>query len=690
MFKSIQLLFIALITVFSSRGQEKKQNDSINLNKLEEVIITGTKTIRILSSLPLPAQIISQTEIENSNSTRLTEILNEQLGLITVPDFGGGEGIQLQGLDSQYTLILIDGLPIIGRSAGTLDINRFTSGNIKQIEIVKGASSSLYGSEAIGGVINIITKEPSEGLNADLNYLISSNNTNDGNLSFNYKKNKAGFSLYANSYKSDGYDLDDSDEFNTVDPFKNYTINTKALFDVSDKISLSTSGRLFNQTQDYVASSELSGESTIDEWNISLKANHIANKKWENSIELYKTNYYTEEYLNTANGSNYSNSYYDHNLIHSEIKSIYKPKDNQTYVFGLGYNNETLERTYFTTKPEFKSPYAYIQYDFNPKENLNIIIGGRYDNHNKYKSQFSPKSAVRYELNDKISIKTSLGYGYKAPDFRQLYFNFTNATVGYTVLGYNAVPEVLPQLISEGQIANIIIPLSEFNGKLKAETSTSLNIGSDITFSTEVSSNINLFYNNVINLIDTRVVANKINGQNVFSYYNINEVVTYGVELNSTYKPNNNFKISTGYQLLFAYDKDGLKAFNDGEVYARETPTSPAFQLQKSDYFGLYNRSRHMAFLKVNFNNLESKLNANIRLTYRSKYGLYDSNNNSYLDSYDEFVSGYLITDLAINKKINDYSKISIGINNLFDFKDIENISNISGRIYYSKINIQL
>ena len=97
-----------------------------------------------------------------------------------------------------------------------------------------------------------------------------------------------------------------------------------------------------------------------------------------------------------------------------------------------------------------------------------------------------------------------------------------------------------------------------------------------------------------------------------------------------------------------------------------------------------------MGFLKVNFNNLESKLNANIRLTYRSKYGLYDSNNNSYLDSYDEFVNGYLITDLAVNKKINEYSKISIGINNLFDFKDIENITNISGRIYYSKINFYL
>ena len=686
---NIRLSIIFILIFISSNAQEKRLNDSLAPNNLNEVIITGTKTIRSLSSLPLPAQIITKKEIENSNSIRLSEILNEQSGLITIPDFGGGEGIQLQGLDSQYTLILIDGLPIIGRSAGTLDINRFTTGNIKQIEIVKGASSSLYGSEAIGGVINIITQKPVEGFDSDLSYYIGSNNTNDANLFLNYKKNKTGFTLFANSYNSNGYDLNKNDELNTVDPFKSYTINTQASFDLSKKLSISANGRYFDQAQDYIASAELSGESSIKEWSISLKTNFISNEKWSNSIELYKTSYYADEYLNTTDGENYTTNFYDHNLIHSEVKSIYKPKVNSTYVFGLGYNNETLERTYFTTRPEFKSPYAYIQYDYKPKDNLNVIIGGRYDSHNEYKSQFSPKSAIRYEVNDQISVKGSLGYGFKAPDFRQLYFNFTNATVGYTVLGYNAVSEVLPQLIDQGQIANIVVPLNEFSDKLEAEESIALNIGSDIQFLSDVSANINLFYNNISNLIDTRVIANKINGQNVFSYYNINEVITYGLEINTSYKPNNNIKLSGGYQLLFAYDKESMKAFENGEVYARETPTSPAFQLEKNDYFGLYNRSRHMGYLKFFYDNPESKFNGNIRLTYRSNYGLYDSNNNSYLDVYDEFVSGYVITDLAINKEITSYSKIGFGINNLFNFKDINNISNISGRIYYSKINIQ-
>ncbi|MEZ0131796.1 TonB-dependent receptor plug domain-containing protein, partial [Flavobacterium sp. LBUM151] len=69
-------------------------------------------------------------------------------------------GVQIQGLDAAYTMILIDGVPLVGRSSGVLDLSRVSVGNIERIEIVKGASSALYGSEAMGGVINVITKRP--------------------------------------------------------------------------------------------------------------------------------------------------------------------------------------------------------------------------------------------------------------------------------------------------------------------------------------------------------------------------------------------------------------------------------------------------------------------------------------------------------------------------------------------------
>ena len=86
-------------------------------------------------------------------------MLAEQPGLNIAQDFSGS-GVQVQGFDPDYTLILLDGSPVIGRTAGTLELTRFAVGNIERVEIVKGPTSSLYGSEALAGVINLITRTP--------------------------------------------------------------------------------------------------------------------------------------------------------------------------------------------------------------------------------------------------------------------------------------------------------------------------------------------------------------------------------------------------------------------------------------------------------------------------------------------------------------------------------------------------
>jgi outer membrane receptor for ferrienterochelin and colicins len=92
--------------------------------------------------------------------------------------------------------------------------------------------------------------------------------------------------------------------------------------------------------------------------------------------------------------------------------------------------------------------------------------------------------------------------------------------------------------------------------------------------------------------------------------------------------------------------------------------------------------------LKVFYSIPKWKLNTNIRGTYRSKYGLLDSNGNTYLDRYDDFVDGYTIIDIAVNKTFYKNFELGLGIDNLFNFKDTQNISNIAGQIIYSKINI--
>ena len=97
-----------------------------------------------------------------------------------------------------------------------------------------------------------------------------------------------------------------------------------------------------------------------------------------------------------------------------------------------------------------------------------------------------------------------------------------------------------------------------------------------------------------------------------------------------------------------------------------------------------------MGIFKINYNNLEKKFSANLRVRYRSKYGLYDSNSNNYLDKYDIFVKGHFTANISINQNVNDKTTISCGIENIFNYLDSENISSLSGRVYYLRIKHNL
>ena len=664
------------------------KNDSIE-NNLDEVIISGTKTIRVVSSLPLNASVINKVEIEKTNATRLSDVINEELGLITVSDFGGAEGIQMQGLDSEYTLVLIDNQPLVGRLAGTLDLNRVSVGNIKQIEIVRGPSSSLYGNNAFAGVINIITDEPKEGFNVNVSSSYETHNTTDSNISLSYKNKDFNGSVFFNKYSSDGYDLIEDDGLNTVNEFNNNTLQIKLGYDISKKFKVRINTRHFTQMIDNIAPNNLSGETFTAEDNINFIISHKSDK-FNTDFEIYFTSYFGDEFLDDELGNRFSESFYDHILLKPEIKTVYKIDNQKEFVFGLGNEYETLNRTYFEIEPKQNSPFIYFQYDYKPNEKINLILGGRFDKYKEYKSQISPKFSGIYKIQNNESIKISTGYGYKTPDFRQLYFNFSNSTVGYSVIGYNVVEDVINQLIDEGQIANIIIPIEEFEDPLSPESSFGVNIGYSREINEKISLSSNIFSNSAKNLIDYRVIANKINGQNVFSYYNVNNVSTFGFDINTKYKADNYFNFSIGYQLLYAYDLDAREAFENGDVYARLTVDSPAFRLKKSDYFGLYNRSRHMGVLKINYNNLENNFSCNLRLRYRSKYGLYDSNSNNYLDKYDDFVNGHITTNISINKIINSSLTVSGGVENIFNYLDRQNISNLSGRIYFLRAKYNL
>ncbi len=698
MYKRKLLISLLLLLLSLPLLAQKELADSTNYScpkldniELNDLVVTATRSLRQLSSLPLPAQLISKKEIARTNSVRLIDILNEQTGLVTVSDYGGGEGIQLQGMDSQYTLILIDGVPLVGRVAGTLDLSRLSVGNIKQIEVIKGASSSLYGNEALGGVINIITDRPACGFAGDAYFRGDNFKTFDMGANLNYKKNKLGLSFFVNRNQSEGYDLDKSDDLKTIEPYRNHTVSLKGDYDFSTKTKLYLSGRYYNLNQDISIKNPNSkdyalGEGVMHEWNAQMKFSHQFSKKWSSFLEFYATRYMTKENYKSETESINADNSFNQMLLKPELRVIYQAHKNHQLTTGLGLTYEKLYKNYYIKVPDFTSFYSYLQYDGEFFDHLNVIAGLRFDRHSEYGSVISPKLALRYKINNKINLRASVGYGFKTPDFRQLYNNFTNSAVGYTVLGYNAVKDRLPKMKAAGEILSQSVPITDFDGMLSPESSIGYNIGFDYKINRKIHINANFFRNDIKNMIDTYTIATKSNGLQVFAYHNISKVYTQGVEANFKYKITQSLHFSAGYQFLIAKDKDAIEQFDAGKVYTSKGWES--VQLGVSDYFGLFNRSRHMVNMKLFYRIPKWDLDCNLRAVYRSKYGLSDSNGNAYLEKSDDFIKGYTLWNVAVNKTFYRKYQLSLGVNNILNYTNLK-VPNIPGRIIYAKVFIK-
>lgn len=674
------LCFFCFGFMMQLQSQEAvSEKDTIPSNKLDEVVITATRTQRQLSSVPMPVQLISQKQLKKSGATRLRDIILEQTGIVMVSDFGNSEGVQLQGMDAEYTLILIDGVPLIGRTAGNIDINRISINNIKQIEIVKGPSSSLYGSEALGGVINIITEKPTNNqFKGNVKYMAKFGAKNELDLNGNilYKKDRIGIVSGINLNSSGGFDLSPETPQKTAYPHQNLTGNLKLLYNFSKQLNLSTSNRYFKEE---IKSDK--GKGIRKDFNINTIINHKINDSFTIDYSFYATRFKTESIFNN------STSVFNQTLFRPEIK-VQFPIKKGDFITGIGANFDALERTFFDGKEQYNSQYIFGQYDVNLLQKLNLVLGVRYDKFNKFKSAISPKISALYKFNDWLSVKSSVGFGYKVPDFRQLFFNFRNTSSGYIVLGTQTLHKLY------GNLPEVRL----LNKELKPESSVGYNFGFQLKPIAKLTFNINLFRNNIKDLINTFSLKKGVPDLpniSVFSYENRKEVYTQGVELDIQHQLNDNLKLLVGYQFLDTADKKQVSKIKAGKVFFRRSTFSSSEILNISNYFGLPNRSKHTANLKLFYENFQHHFSANIRANYRSKYAIFDTNNNSgIIDDFDNFVASNIKVNMAIEKTFFNLMNLQIGINNLFDekgtknkenFKNFDNVLHL-GRTFYSRI----
>jgi outer membrane receptor for ferrienterochelin and colicins len=687
--KSLPLFVLILLCTAELSAQKKQLSDSSNREVLEDMVVTATRSERVLANVAVPVTVISSKTIQQSGSLRLKDVLQEQTGLFITSGFGSG--VQLQGLNPDYTLILVDGEPLVGRTSGVLDLNRVTVGNIKKIEIVKGPSSSLYGSEALAGVINIITDKAFR-KKFSLGYRYGSFNTSDANVSVSDKIGKLGINAFFNAYHTDGYSIRPNSIERSTLPVWRLTPQLKFNLPISERTSLTLSARYnyeYIKNEIVVSNNGVavssSGRELNKDLNITPTLVHQFSGRVKTTLRMYATQFTGTQKLATASGPGYDD-FFQQRLLRLEDQMDINLSKSVSLVTGVGALKEEVSSTRYDSKESIKQnqvAYGFFQTEWMPINRLTFVAGFRYDENKVYASAFSPKVAAQFKLNDQWRFQASYGKGFKAPDFRQLYLNFTNtAAGGYSVYGALEASRVIKAQQAAGLIAELAPEFYKL-AALKPELSNGINFGWTGTITKGLEWQTNFFRNDIKELIESRQVASRVDNSQIYSYINVKNAYTQGLESNIKYAINQNWNASAGYQLLYTADKSEKAQVDKGNYYYTRDANNYSVPVKPTDYWGLPNRSRHMLNAKIQYENTDDQWFANLRANYRSKWVVFDKDGNGIYNAQDEFANGFMMFNLSAGKDFKSGYRLQGGIDNLTAYTDLRNLPYMPGRTYY-------
>ena len=674
-------------------GQMRFAKDTLDANG-DSVVVTATRTERKLSNLTVPVTIINAKTIQQNGALRLTDILKEQTGLNLTSGFGAG--VQLQGLNPDYTIILINGEPLVGRTAGVLDLNRIALGNIKKIEIVKGPSSSLYGSEAMAGVINIIT-DAAFGAPLSMGIRYGTYNTLDANLDTKLSNQKIQYQGFYNLYQTDGYSIRPNSNSRVTTPIDRYATTQQLKLNLSNKTSLVFNSRFTKeQIQNEIAVSNNGvtiysiGKEDIKDANLSASLNHRFSNQIKTSLRAYATTYDAVQNLLTINGLPYRDVL-NHNFKRIENQTDWDLHKNLQAVFGVGAVWEGVKSSRYDSEKVRKQndiQYAFTQWEWKPIKKFTFIGGLRFDRNSQFASALSPKVSMLYMLNAKHQFKLSIGQGFKAPDFRQLFLDFTNAAAGsYSVFGSAQAQQVIARLDALGQIGNLFPSYYQLKA-LKPEYSNGVHFTWDWKVNAKTNLSSQFFRNDIKNLIESQQVGTYISGAQIYSYLNIGRAFTTGFEIEGQRQLNEKWTLSGGYQYLVTGDKDQIAEIKAGTVYTKNSQGYSRL-MQLNEYVGLPNTSKHKVQFKVNYNSPKGYY-LNARAIYRSRWAVNNNNGNEVFDNGDVFASGYMVFNTAAGKAFKNGLSVQAGIDNVSNYIDAANLPNLPGRTMFLSLKYQI
>jgi len=436
-------------------------------NTLEPIVVTATRTEQSISNTLPPTTLIDRNAIEQSQATNILDLLKQQSGIDIASNGGIGSTNSLltRGTETSHTLLMIDGVKMGSATTGAATFQHIPLQLIERIEIIRGPRSSLYGSEAIGGVIQIFTRKGSKQTSANIFASHGTYNTSEASTGISGSTGNATYSLQAAYLKTDGINalsISNPDE----DGYLNQSVNASFRDVVSDKLEIGFNLYYVEGDVDYdVPPSFFSPNALTDDYSsetinaiTSADIKLFLNDNWDSSLKFSNSRDESEQFINSTPDS-YINTERNQFIWQNDIQLM------ETILFTLGYDylDDEVESTanYAKTQRNNKAIFAQVQNNFT---NSDLVVALRNDNNEAFGHHTTGNIDWRYKLNSNYSITGSYGKAFKAPTFNDLYW----PNDGFSFGNPNLVPETSEstEIIVRRKSANLDWRLSIYQTKI--------------------------------------------------------------------------------------------------------------------------------------------------------------------------------------------------------------------------------
>lgn len=667
---------LAAITVFVMGGVTA-QAEELPVYSFDEVVVTATRTENDVKKVPASTQVITQEDIKRGGATSVRNALSMYANIFQKSKVrGGGHDIIIRGMETKHSLVMVNGRRISNEAdanglGNAMSLDRININDVEKIEIVRGPSSALYGSEAMGGVLNIITKPSKEqtlltGLehtSEDTSHWWHADTGRIGNFSMTLdaRFNKINRSMPDTATESDPYGtaqtynaslnyyVNDHSYVNAYMDYYSQHLKTDMGTPTMKPITLTTSSGTMSLSGQ--AMLEGTGSKAFKQKNYGISWNGKTDKNdWQIQAYMSKFNWSTTSNTKVLGSippagmegmfnyllqkkNTYNFNHDEHNMWAIEGRDSLRVNDHHRVTFGAEYVKEKVAGTGLgsngdgvhnitengTTKSSSEktlSSYAAYLQDEIEYGKWFIVPAIRYDHHSAYGSHTSPKIGVTYNATDHFRIKANYGDGFKAPSVSQLYYDLDMPMGG---------PMNWVHLTG--------------NPNLKPEKSKSWDLGVEAEFGKGYGS-LTYFDNDVDNLIASIPKGKDGNGHKLYRYENVNKARIKGLENTLGYRFNDTLEFKVTSTLLDAKDTSA------GKDLTQRARLSQIYQL-------IYDDHKDTGWSAVLWNQLDYKF-----VTGKA------------WESGESVKKSYSLTNFSLTRKVNKDTRFYGSVQNIFDKKD--------------------